>query len=308
MKKNQFPFSAMFIAFLCSPALFSSCQQDEELLSSATPAEEIVIKMSIPSSSSVSSRSISDQNVSSSSASSNSDYQTIEQGDTVDVYDLKDVNIIVSAENDMGKGLDGTWVIYDIDTDRNAKDNTFVQNTPYNSEIGSITSMKLTFLGLYKAEFRMKTGATSFFYIRHTGIPGSVGDSWLNNYSFRLDKETYQVVNDAGHKGYTLYIAYNGNESTRLENIHAMIICGGNHSFTTKTGYVLSGMKEYNLQKCKYSPGYVRVSFLTDDAPDINGQYQVYFYLGDFAYDWMLFEACNMSDWLKYETITFQAI
>jgi hypothetical protein len=305
MKTNNFSFRLLvtLIALsIFSIVVFNSCKSEDLVDNPLAKIENVKIFMSIPASN------VQTGSMHAKGTTSGDSREAVQQGDTVDVQNLKDVNVILSAENDMGKGLSGTWVIYDIDTDRNANDNTFVQNTPSNSEAGSITSIKLTFLGLYKAEFRMKTGATFSFYINHTGIPGSVGDSWENNYAFRLDKETYQVVNDPGHQGYTLYIAYNEDESNRLGSSRAMIICGGNNSFTTKTGFVFYGGKEYGLQKCKYSPGYARISFLADDAPDINGMYQVYFYLGDFGYDWMRFEACNMSDWLKGETIAFQAI
>jgi len=294
MKKIYFP------VFLLIIIIFAACEKNEDLV---VPTTKIKILMSYSSpvkqnGSAMHAKGSVSENI----------QKTVTAGDIVDVQNVKDINVILSAEDESGQGLNGTWVIHIFETDRNANDNTIIQNTPNNSEVGSITSIKLTFLGLYRAEFRMKTGKVFYFYIRHTGIPGSVGDNEENNYSFRLDKEIYQVVNDPGHRGYTLYMKYNDSESTRLDIAHAMILCRGNNSFTTKTGSVINGVKEYQLQNCKYSPGYVRVSFLSDEAPDVNGMYRVYFYTGDFGYEWMTFESCDISDWAKGGTIIFQAI
>lgn len=270
--------SLVLMGFAILAALVS-CKKSEEI--APAQKEQIKIYMSVP------------QKSDGLKSGSVSEKQAIQAGDTVDVRNVEDINVILSAENEFGQALSGTWVIYVIDTDRNARDNTFVQNTPQNYVSGPMTSIKMTFLGLYKAEFRSKNSTDFICYIRHTGIPGSVGDDWYHGCAFRLNKETYQIVNDPGHPGYTLYMRYTEEESANLENSHALILGGG----------------QYSLQKCKYSPWYVRVSFIAEEVPSNDGKYIVYFYFGEFGDDWQLFYYCSRSDWLWADgTITFQTI
>lgn len=306
MKKNVFSVFAMFIAVVFSALCFSACQQDEEILSATSSTDDIVIKMSAPSADGLRSA---------------SNDQAIKEGDTVNVQNITDINIIISAEDYWGNPIDGYWALMNIDNDRNiSQRDTFAINNGGRGALGYVISAKLKFLGLYQVIFSSKMGTKFSFYIRHTGIPGNIGDDMGNDYSFRLNKENYQINNQQGYVGYTLYVKYEEGEFPDIsredvpnpslpQNFHAMVYCGGDNFFFCKDGWIISA-KEFSLKKCKYSPGYVCFSFVTDNTPSLgaDGKYSMYFYSGDFGQAYWAFKSVAKSDWSSNEMITFQGI
>lgn len=245
--------------------------------------------------------------------------KAIAVGDTVDVQDILDINIIIYAEDEFGLPIDGSWSIFNIDNDRNInQSDTIAIGDGGCGALGSALSTKLKFFGLYKVNFTSKAGTEIPFYIRHKGLPGIFGDDWRNEYVFRLDKEIYQISNAQGYKGYTLYLKFSEGEFPILDdseatdlnlpkNQHALLYCGGNNIFISKGGFNYSA-KEFSLKKCKYSPGYVCFSFVSDFTPPINGKYSIYFYAGTFGDNWWSFKSVRESDWSLGDQIVFQTI
>ena len=243
----------------------------------------------------------------------------IAAGDTVDVHDILDINIIISAEDEFGRPTEGSWSIFNIDNDRNInRFDTIVVDDGGCGALGSALSTKLKLFGLYKVSFISKMGTEISFYIRHRGLPGILGDNWKNEYVFRLDKEIYQISNVQDYKGYTLYLKYqegefpilDDSEATDLnlsKNQHALLYCGGNNIFISKGGFKYSA-KEFSLKKCKYSPGYVCFSFISDFTPPIDGKYSIYFYAGFFGDNWWSFKSVRESDWNQGDQIVFETI
>lgn len=295
MKKNVFSVFAMFIAVVFSALCFSACQQDEEILSAASPTDDVVIKMSVPSSAD--------------GLRSATGNQDIQEGDTVDVENLKDVNIILSATDNIGTGIDGTWSVYNIDNDQ-SDNNIHANGYPGASEEGRLMSIKLSQLGLYRVTFKPRNSMYAQFscYIRHSGAPGELGDTWTNSLAFRLDKLSGQLSTDNNykiHKGYTAYIRYaedfpklnsqNQIDPSQPGNFHAFIY-GGSEIYYGSKGQVITVGKQFALKKCKYSPEFYCFNFLEEDFPG-DDRYRIYFYSGLFGEDWWVFPLVYDSDW-----------
>lgn len=308
MKKKLFSVIAMFIAITFSLFLFS-CQQDEEILSSAPPAEEIVIKMSIPSSSSVSSRSISDQDNSATSASSNSDYQNIKEGDTVDVYNIRNINILISAESAEGSIIEGNWFVRltspEIGLCLNDQ-GLDISGRPFASASKkSMVAIKPEKLGIYTVDFQ-KDNTSFTFYIRHSGIPGDTGDVTEGDYSFRMEKNTFQVGRD-DKNGYTIYLKSDefilGNYISG-NKVKALVYTGNGSIFTAGNGSQISA-EELTCYKCEYSPGYIFFSFLPSEITPISGIYTISFYAGSYYLDWIIPSSVYKSNWSENGQIRF---
>ncbi len=313
-KMKQFAFRVLATAIavaIFAIFLFCSCTSEVEDISAA---ENVQIFMS--------GVSTSDGPMKAPSATDeNQSRKAISNGDTIDVYNVKDINIIMIAENEYGLPVNGQWGIMNIKNDLQYDPMIPVVNRSGGGTSGSSMSIKLAQLGLYAVYFWPKgISEQVMFYIRHTGTPGSLGDDWENDRAFRLDKVKYQVVNDM-YTGYTLYVKYQNlridyspfpyDESSEMnpaleQNWKALVFCD-NHTFTTKDGFKTSA-KEFQLRKCLYSKDYVCFSFLEADCHSYNGEYSVKFYSGHYGYNYWGFPAVDISNWEKNGYIVFKVI
>lgn len=314
-KMKQFAFRVLATAIavaIFAIFLFCSCESSIEDIAST---EQVQIFMSGVSTSDAPMKapSATDEN--------QGERKAIANGDTVDVYNVKDINIIMIAENEYGLPVNGQWGIMNIKNDLQYDPMIPVVNRSGGGTSGSSMSIKLAQLGLYAVYFWPKgISEQVMFYIRHTGTPGSLGDDWENDRAFRLDKVKYQVVNDM-YTGYTLYVKYQNlridyspfpyDESSEMnpaleQNWKALVFCD-NHTFTTKDGFKTSA-KEFQLRKCLYSKDYVCFSFLEADCHSYNGEYSVKFYSGHYGYNYWGFPAVDISNWEKNGYIVFKVI
>lgn len=302
MKKNLFSYFAMFVAILCFSALFSSCQQDEEILSIATGDEEIVFKMSVPTSpSSISSRSISEN---ASSANTASDYQNIKEGDTVNVYNLQNINILISAESAEGWIIKGEWDITLSGPEKGLLKND--QNLYLSMRPGayaskeSMVAVKPEKLGVYTVKFK-KDDKVITFYIGHYGTPGTTGDEENSNYIFRMEKNEFQIGN-TNKNGYTIYLK--SDEYIMGKKVKALVRTDNGSTFTTGGGHILKA-EELTCYKSEYSPGYIYFSFLPSEITPLYGLYMINFYSGSFYDTWYEPESMDNSNWYDNGQIRF---
>lgn len=302
MKKNSLIFVVLVIALFASVGMVSCSKKADE--SFLTPKEDVRIFMSVPpSNSGLKSGSITEK-------------KQVQYGDTVDVKNISDVNILISAENEWNQPIDVYWSLMNVDNDRDiSRFDTIAIGSGARGEVGPVLSTKLKFFGLYQVNFTSKTGVEHYFFIRHTGMPGVTGDDWDYNYNFRLDKNAYQINNQQGYEGYTLYLKYqdgdipvinDGNEfnPSDSKNFHALVYCGGNNVFVSEGGFSYNA-KEFGIKKCKYSPGYICFSFVSDFAPPVDGMYTIHLYSGKFGWNWWSFPSIMNSNWGDGNKIEF---
>ncbi|MFZ4631862.1 MAG: hypothetical protein ACOYL8_01485 [Patescibacteria group bacterium] len=237
----------------------------------------------------------------------------ITPGDTVDVSDLKKVNIILSSENEQGFGQEGFWLIIPMDLEIKAKD-AYIANPPVYASEGELIAVKLSMLGLYKATFRQKNGLAEIsFYIRHTGLPGDIGDGFDNDYIFRLEKNVFQTAETVGNylkKGYSLYIKSPEGEFDFINDgkgpgdLHALVF-GENQTFVTSNGFHVSAAN-FKLERCKYSKDYLKLTFFSEDIRPTKGIYEIVYYAGNYGDNWFSFDSVNRSNWNVSYTIAFK--
>lgn len=288
MKKNFFNYViAMFIAVL---TLFSSCeQQDDEMFSLD---EKIVIKMSIPST-----RSSTDQNTS----------RSIPEGDTINVYNLQDVNILISAETPEGWIIEGDWLVRLSGPEKGLLENDqnlwlSVRPSAYETK-KSMVAIKPEKLGVYTVEFE-KGNEVFKFYIRHYGLPGDIGDTASNDYIFRMEKNSFQDGN-TGKDGYTIYLK--SDEYIMGNKVKALIFTDNGSTFTAGSGFVLSA-EELTCYKSEYSPGYIYFSFIPSEITPLYGMYTIDFYAGSYYHGWYRPESIYDSNWCNVGQIQFMDI
>lgn len=302
MKKNLFPVLAMFIA-LCFSALFSSCQKDEEILSAASSTEDIVIKMSVP--------------PSANGLRSASDYQDIKKGDTVDVYNIRDINILISAESAEGSIIEGEWYVGLPSPEEGLLLNDQgleLSSRPFAyASKKSMVAIKPEKLGVYTVDFQ-KDNKVFTFYIRHFGIPGEAGDETDGDYSFRMEKNTFNTsdANENGYgnaskNGYTVYLKSDERilgDYISGNKVKALMYTDNGSTFTAGNGSLLFA-EELTCYKCEYSPGYIFFSFLPSEITPIGGIYIISFYAGSLYKDWIIPSSIYKSNWSKNGQIWF---
>lgn len=308
MKKNVFSLNslAILIAIIASAFVLPSCQSEAiNEPNSVTENVKIFMSYSAPK-----------QNgkMNAKSSSSEASSQAIVPGDTVDVNDLKNVNIILSAETDQGFKRDGFWTVTPMDLELNYVKNAYIANPPVYASEGSLIAIKLPMLGLYKATFKQKNGLAEIsFFIRHTGIPGDIGDNFDNDYTFRLEKNVFQTYETTGNllrHGYSLYLkSFEGefdyvNDGKGPGDLHAMVF-GENQEFITPAGFHISGCN-MKLGRCKYSKDYLKLTFFSEDIPAIDGIYRVIFYAGTYGENWFVSESISKSNWNVGNEIVFK--
>lgn len=302
MKKVEVLFFVLFIlSFACT-----SCQ--EEILDEALEKSEIIIKMALP-------------DVSQSNLKSASVNDPIQNGDTVDVLNLKMMNIIFTAEDQNGKSLVGNWNIDLIDSDNNTNNQRLSERPSALFQETNIASIKPSELGLYVVLFHGK-GKYFQFYLRHSGLPGDIGDDIQGGHHFRMEKKSLYVFSDEGKikTAYTLYLKIDEDEfknwgpadgvnPNNKDLWRALLFCGGENFFSTKNGATYSA-KNFKLREAKYSKGiysdnesYYCFTFFPEDTPPSDRfggkSYQVQFYAGEYGENWWTFSSNHESSWKK---------
>ncbi len=295
MKKNVF-----FLVFAVIVLFFSACSEYDDILDQEIDSE-IVIKMSVPG----------DESGEFKSAMIN---DPIQNGDTVDIYDLKSMNIVFSAENQTGKDLPGMWHISLWDCD-NDTEKIHLSNRPKEFFTNSnLASIKPSVFGLYLISFEFK-GKNFMFFLRHKGLPGTIGDGHENNYAFRMEAiDVQDITKDwETRKAYTLYLQVNfdqfegwgesdGMSPNNPEEWKALLFCGGDNFFETSNGQILNA-KNFKLRKCRYtSEEYVCFTFFPEENPAIDfygggKNYRVQFYAGEYGESWWTFSSAYHSNW-----------
>ncbi len=290
-----------FVVFSLS-FVFNSCQ--EEIFEQEIETSEIVIKMSLP-----------EDEADTDGLKSADVSQEIKSGDTITIKDCKLMNVLFSAYNKQGQSIEGKWESFLIDCDNDA-DNQRLANRLFKNNEGPISSLKPTELGLYQIHFRVSgTNEVFFFYLKRVGVPGQVGDSWENNYAFRMEKKIVHDHNDGGEskEAFTLYLKAEADEfkawgesgginPNNKDYWKALLFCGGQNFFTSK-GDITYNAKSFKLRVAKYAePGYLAFTFFPEDTPPVNfygggKTYSVQFYAGEYGQDWWTFKSNYESDW-----------
>ncbi len=282
--------------------LFSSCQEEEL---SATDVADIKITMSAEKATGLKS-------------ASTTESTSINYGDTVDIESMENINIIFSAQIG-GLPAKGDWMIYLEDADNDGEDFK-VGNRPYSEAQASICAIKPRKLGLYSVNFKHQESDNSFhFFIRHKGIPGTIGDSFDNDFSFRMEKEIFNISDGKTKIGYSLYLKYNGNDFNSWgsyngvdpkdeNNFKVILTSARNDQFNDGCRGLFSG-NLFKLKVCKYSK-YVCFTFFEEDFPPMTEMptgesYRALFYSGKYGCEYWLFPAIKKSDWSDGAGILF---
>lgn len=243
----------------------------------------------------------------------------INYGDTVDIQQMQEVNLLFSATVG-GLPVNGRWMIYLDDADNDTEDYK-VGNRPYaEASNSSICGLKPKKLGLYSVNFYHPDSGNSFFFlVRHKGIPGNIGDDQRNDYSFRLEKEVFNLSDGQLKNGYTLYLRYrpedfyswretDGINPNDPSYFKAVLISGRENYFNDGChGLNIGSM--FKLKVCKYSD-YVCFTFFTDEYPPSSGPsgYHVRFYSGNLGCSTWAFPATAKSDWSTEGAFIFSVI
>lgn len=293
MRRNYF---FVFLAFVVLS--FSACQKEEIF---EQEVERIIITMSVPSQGG-------------NELKSASMAEVIQKGDTLDIYNLANMNVIFSAENQKGEGLPGIWTIFLKDCDNDTDDQALALRPQGFFTNSNLASIKPSVLGLYFVNFQ--TSKENFsFYLRHFGLPGTIGDDHRDDYSFRMEKIQ---VNDFKQKGevkqaYTLYLRAssdefkswgesNGINPNNPDYWQALLFCGGDNFFTLPSGQIYNA-KNFSLRRCRYTANdYVCFTFFPDEVPPMDyfggGKvYRVQFYAGKYGGDWWTFSSSYQTGW-----------
>lgn len=305
MKNLVFFFSVLFVFSF----VFSSCQE-EIFEQEETSENNIVIKMSLPA------------DASQGALKSAAEIQPIQNGDTIEVSELRKINIVFSAEDYNQNPVNGDWNIFldDCDNDDHGQ-HRLVDRPEEVFENSNISSIKPIELGLYKVIFESRSGSVKFF-LKHQGLPGSVGDDYENNYAFRLDKRQIYQVKESGwmnKEAYTIYLKALKHEFSHFssqgginpndeKNWQALFFCE-NGSFTASNGYTYEA-QNFKLNRCRYSPEYVCLTIFVKDFPPRNywggGKYYwIKFYSGVYPTNYWTFKAPEDSEWGQEGDIEF---
>ena len=280
--KNLFFLLVAFVA-----VVFISCDKDEENIN---PTQKIKMFMSVEAAKSI---------LKSANTVTGGEPVEISNGDTVDVYQLIDLNTVLIAEDEYGNKIAGTWMFDLVESD-----DLYRRSVPsfYNEK--SIISVKMHILGLYQVVFRPKMGEAVGFLIRNTGVPGEVGDEWANDYSFRLESASFFKMDYPLQKGFTFFIKSTDNQfddmiglgyDPKLDDSYFTVIYGSGDQATAP------------LKRCKYAPGYFYTSIIKNEiAPGSDGTYRLVFGLGEFGNNWFYFRSMDKSDYYSYGTINFK--
>jgi len=236
---------------------------------------------------------------------------SINNGDTINLYNVNS-QILLSANNNNGAEVRGNFYIFLVDGDYIIDGYNYVglENIGQSASDQSIFNFKLPTLGLYEVHFNPKSiyYQPVTFFIRHLGMPGEIGDNYIFDHSFRLDKRLFQVNNEGQKEGYIMYIKGHESEFTGVENFlpQAFLFCENNF-FIAPNGEVLNG-RNFLLKKCNYSEGYFYFSFLKDDCPPVGGYYKSYFYTGVFLDEWWIFPSVYRSDFALQDKIVIKIL
>ncbi len=281
------------IALLLISLVFSSCQED---ILNEIGDSGIIIKMSVPNTDDLKSNNIG---------------TSIAKNDTVTIKDLRDINIIFSAEDELGNELVGTWHINLIDCDNDSEVHQLYNRPNFNVFDSNLASIKPTELGLYHVYFSHHSKQFGF-YVKHIGIPGTIGDDSDNHYAFRMEKKNLQERKSGEiMTAYTLYLQADFDQFAHWDNNPegpnnednwlALLLCGGDNQL--QIGNFSYNAKQFKLKKSKYSSSdYLYFTFYPEDTPPIeslsdNKMYRVHFYAGEFGQSWWGFSSSYWTSW-----------
>ncbi|MBN2854238.1 hypothetical protein JXK06_01750 [Patescibacteria group bacterium] len=284
----------LFVMALAVVLTFSSCEETE--MFESPEASGIVIKMSIP-----------EGEANAGALKSASAAQPIQAGDTVDIYNLKMMNIIFSAEDENAVSLSGNWNISLIDCDNDTDFQRLANGPSSFVQSSNIASLKPSELGLYMVHFQIKNNS-SHFYLRHKGLPGSIGDDYENNYAFRMEKKLIQDYKDDNKlkTAYTLYLRINPDEFKAWNNDYD----GVNPNNQKTWQALLNSSTSFFLRKAIYSEdptlgeSYFCFTFFPEDTPPADRwgggkSYSVQFYAGEYGQNWWTFKSSYETAWKK---------
>ncbi len=300
MKEKSFRFVCIIVAtIIMAVVVFNSCTS--ELQEPEVHVGDVKIFMSHASNNTGGPQKIS--GVGENKTSQNA----IQAGDTVNVYNLRDINIVFSAEDQAGFPVYGNWTIHLNDSEKGVTNNNpsiYLLGYPGTGETKKdMVSFKPTMLGVYLVSFQLENYNLTF-YVRHLGLPGKIGDDQSGKFAFRMEKNNLQIENEV-KKAWTFYIK--SDEYLFGKKVKALVY--GNapqYSLTTENGSVIKGARIFEVHNCEYSPGYLTFSIIEEEFPPILGRYTMDFFAGSYWYDWYKPESTNESNWTKNGQFVFQ--
>ncbi|MDA3802813.1 MAG: hypothetical protein PF488_02850 [Patescibacteria group bacterium] len=217
----------------------------------------------------------------------------INYGDTIDIYNSRDLNFIFTAYNQAGNLADGYFNLSQVDSDLKIE-NHYLKSYLMDISNGPIASLKPEELGLYRIIFNQPlTGAQFTFYLRHSGLPGLIGDKQENAFAFRLDKKGHISYTESGTK-----IAYHLFLQVRDGEIEEIFKLSGLNEIKAILFHA-QGKSEIEVKRCKYSD-YITFSFFTEDYQTMSKNiYKLVFLVGEYGKGWYSFSSAYKSDWTE---------
>jgi len=219
----------------------------------------------------------------------------IQAGDTIDINDARHLNIIFTAYKQSGELADGYFSVSLIDSDLEIE-NHYLKKALNNIIDGPIANLKPSELGLYRINFHQPVYNNQMsFYIRHSGLPGQIGDDVNNLFAFRMSKKEHHSFNGETKIAYHLFLKADDGE------IDEILRMSGESEIKARL-FHLNGETEFVAKKCNYSD-YISFSFLKDDyRPKIENNQNVFsfiFFVGQYGEAWYSFSSSYKSNWTK---------
>jgi hypothetical protein len=166
----------IIIVALFINCIMSSCTKevDDEI---SAPIENIIIKMTVP-----------QTNGGLKSATTVAEQIEIANGDTVP--GIRDVSTLFRAIDENGHAINGIWLVQIVKTDHDDIPETMPMDS-YQDYNGDQILQKFSEFGVYRISFRRypNDDEAKFFFVFIGGIPGKVGDSYDNDFIFRIESK-----------------------------------------------------------------------------------------------------------------------
>ena len=218
----------------------------------------------------------------------------IQHGDTIDIKDSRYINYVFTAYNQADELADGYFTISLVDHDLKMAIDTYLKKSLNNIVQGPIASLRASELGLYRINFiQPVTNKQVWFYIRHTGLPGQIGDGADNVHAFRLSKKEHYMPAQMEPK-----VAYHCFLKASDEEIKEKLSMS-EESEIKAILFHQNGRAKFEVKKCKYSE-YILFSFFVDEYKMTNHNvYDLVFYVGEYGLAWFSFNSSYKSSWTK---------
>jgi hypothetical protein len=218
----------------------------------------------------------------------------IQANDTIDINDARHLNIIFTAYKQSGELADGYFSISLVDSDLKIEDH-YLNKALNNIIDGPIANLKASELGLYRITFYQPVKDSQMsFYVRHSGLPGQIGDGAENLHAFRLSKKEHHSHTEPDAK-----IAYHLFLKATDEEVDEIFRMSGESEIKAIL-FHKTGKKEFVVKKCKYS-NYISFSFFTSDYKPMNNNkvYNLVFFVGEYGESWYAFNSAQKSSWTR---------